>query len=108
MLYKEVDVVMDKDFICDMLDCYEDLLTDNQKQVMNAYYRYDVNLAEIAELMGISKQGVKDTKDKALSNLVNFESVLRLAEKKRVWYSIRSKEQDLEKLKNFVDGIFVN
>ena len=106
VLYKEVGDNMDKDFICDMLDCYEDLLTDNQKQVMNDYYRYDVNLAEIAELMGISKQGVKDTKDKALSNLLNFESVMKFAEKKREWYTLRTMEEDVKVLKDFVDSIF--
>lgn len=97
---------MDKDFICDMLDCYEGLLTENQRRVMDDYYRYDVSLAEIAEVMGISKQGVKDTRDKALNNLYHFENALRLAEKKREWYRLRVAEVDREVLKEFVDGIF--
>ena len=99
---------MDKDFICDMLDCYEHLLTDNQRQVMNDYYRFDVNLAEIAELMDISKQGVKDTKDKALAKLVDYEKVMRLAEKKRIWYKMRMQDCSVEELKKFIDSIFLD
>lgn len=96
---------MDNEFICDMLDCYEGLLTDNQRQIMTDYYRYDTSLNEIAENLDISKQGVKDTRDKALQKLDRLEACLGLARKKREWRGLRAGIADKVVL-DFVDGVF--
>lgn len=96
---------MENEFICDMLDCYEGLLTDNQRQIMTDYYRYDTSLNEIAENLGISKQGVKDTRDKALQKLNRLEACLGLARKKREWRGLRAEVTNKDVL-DFVDNIF--
>ena len=42
-----------------LLDCYGDLLTDHQRNVMELYYCEDLSLAEIARTAGISRQGIR-------------------------------------------------
>ena len=43
-----------------LLDRYSSLLTDNQREITNLYYNYDLSLAEIAEEKSCSRQRVSD------------------------------------------------
>jgi predicted DNA-binding protein YlxM (UPF0122 family) len=43
-----------------LYDFYGDLLTDRQKEFFDLYYNEDFSLAEIAENVGITRQGVRD------------------------------------------------
>ncbi|MDP4120354.1 MAG: putative DNA-binding protein [Bacillota bacterium] len=42
------------------LDFYGKLLSDRKNEIMDYYYNDDLSLAEIAEIIGISRQGVRD------------------------------------------------
>lgn len=44
-----------------LLDYYGDMLTDIQRELSQMYYNDDLSLAEIAELTGITRQGVYDS-----------------------------------------------
>ena len=44
-------------------------MTDKQRDVMDYYYNYDLSLQEIAENVGISKQGVHDLLKRAEDSL---------------------------------------
>lgn len=59
--------------ICVLLDFYSSLLSEKQAEMMEQYYNDDLSLSEIAEGMGISRQGVRDAIKKA-------ETILRGAE----------------------------
>ncbi len=48
-----------------MMDYYGTLLTDNQLKMMQYYYNDDLSLSEIAEIEGITRQGVRDTLKRA-------------------------------------------
>lgn len=67
--------------ISTLLDFYSELLTDNQKQVLNLYYNEDLSLAEIAQNQGITRQGVYDTIKKAEGQLFELEKKLKLLQK---------------------------
>ena len=67
--------------ISHLMDFYAELLTKNQKQVLNLYYNEDFSLSEIAENQGITRQGVRDKLKKAEAQLLDFENKLNLAQK---------------------------
>lgn len=66
-----------------LLDLYGKLLTDKQYDVLDLYYNDDLSLAEIAEQYGISRQGVHDSIKRGEELLINYESVLKLAEQQK-------------------------
>ena len=43
-----------------LLDFYGDMLTETQREVVDAYYNEDLSLAEIAQDRDITRQGVRD------------------------------------------------
>lgn len=53
---------------------YGALLTSTQQQIMEAYYFYNLSLGEIAENLGISKQGVSDALKVATAKLEDYEN----------------------------------
>ncbi|MBQ9978318.1 MAG: YlxM family DNA-binding protein [Clostridia bacterium] len=66
-----------------LLDFYGDVLTERKKEVLDMYYNEDLSLAEIAEQIGISRQGVRDLIKKAEDELLFLEEKLGLAKKMR-------------------------
>ncbi len=64
-----------------LLDFYGDVLTDRKKEALDSYYNNDMSLAEIAEDMGISRQGVRDIIKKSEEELLFYEERLGLAKK---------------------------
>lgn len=81
MIYSEV-YVMAKDMkLAFLLDFYSGLLTEKQESVLDCYYNQDLSLAEIAEEMGISRQGVMAFLKQGEKHLRSFEEKLGLAQK---------------------------
>jgi predicted DNA-binding protein YlxM (UPF0122 family) len=71
-----------KDYeIAMLLDFYGELLTEKQRETMDLYYNEDLSLAEIAEPLNISRQGVRDLIKKAEEELFFYEEKLGLAKK---------------------------
>ena len=56
-----------------LLDFYGALLTEHRLRVMRMYLEEDLSLQEIADAMGITRQGVHDTLARAESVLRNME-----------------------------------
>ena len=70
---------MGKDLSIAMLyDFYGELLTPKQAQAIDLYYNEDLSLAEIAEPLGISRQGVRDTIKRGEKLLLSMEDRLGL------------------------------
>ena len=61
-----------------LMDFYGALLTDKQKEALELYYNQDFSLAEIAEHMDISRQGVRDFIKRGEKQLLDFEEGLGL------------------------------
>ena len=64
-----------------LLDFYGVLLSDRKRTVMEMYYNEDFSLSEIAEQIGISRQGVRDIIKKSEDDLIFYEERLGLAQK---------------------------
>ena len=63
-----------------LLDFYGDTLDEHTRSVMKAYYDDDLSLAEIADGVGISRQGVRHVIKKGEEHLSFLEDRLGLAE----------------------------
>jgi predicted DNA-binding protein YlxM (UPF0122 family) len=64
-----------------LYDFYGQLLTARQKELLKLYYEDNYSLSEIAEALGISRQGVHDTIKKAEKALHGYEIRLGLVQK---------------------------
>ncbi|MBR2740480.1 MAG: DNA-binding protein [Oscillospiraceae bacterium] len=67
--------------LCSLIDTYSAVLTDKQRNVLRLYYDDDLSLGEIAELEGISRQGVRDSIKRGEAILNELESQLHFADK---------------------------
>lgn len=57
-----------------LYDYYGDLLTDRQRECFEMRYNQDMSLSEIAEELGISRQGVHDNLNRTEALLRNMEA----------------------------------
>jgi len=64
-----------------LLDFYGDVLSERKRTVLDYYYNDDCSLAEIAEEIGITRQGVRELIKKAEEELRFYEEKLGLAER---------------------------
>jgi predicted DNA-binding protein YlxM (UPF0122 family) len=78
-----------------LLDFYGDVLDEHTRTVMKAYYDDDLSLSEIAEGVGISRQGVRHVIKKGEEQLSFLEDRLGLA----------SHYEELEEAVTLINGI---
>ncbi len=64
-----------------LLDFYGELLPERKRSVLDLYYNEDYSLAEIADEIGISRQGVRNMIKKTEAELFFYEEKLGLAKK---------------------------
>jgi predicted DNA-binding protein YlxM (UPF0122 family) len=57
-----------------LFDFFGELLTEKQREYYDLYYNEDLSLSEIAESVGISKQGVYDIVKRAEKTLIDTET----------------------------------
>ena len=72
--------MFEKDYkISYLLDFYGNILTDKQRDAIDLYYNEDLSLAEIAEHVGITRQGVRDAIERGKDTLLEMEEKLGFA-----------------------------
>ena len=76
-----------------LLDCYGELLTEHQRDVMELYYCEDLSLSEIGNPLGITRQAVRALIKRTELILLNYEEKLGFAER------LGNMKQCFEKLK---------
>ena len=59
-----------------LLDFYGPLLTAHRREVLRLYCEEDLTLQEIAEQLGITRQGVSDAMQKGRRQLADYEAQL--------------------------------
>lgn len=64
-----------------LLDFYGEILSERKKNILDMYYNEDLSLAEISNIVGISRQGVRDVIKKAETELLFYEEKLGLAQR---------------------------
>ncbi len=64
-----------------LFDYYGECLTNKQRELFDFYYNEDFSLAEVAQNVGISRQGVRDSVKRTEQQLIEFENKLHLCEK---------------------------
>ncbi len=75
---------MEKNILMSMLlDMYGKLLTTKQQDILDLYYNQNLSLAEIAEDIDITRQGVRKILVDGEKKLQNYESKLGLLERKQ-------------------------
>lgn len=91
--------------VAELLDIYGNLLNEKQRTSLEFYYYDDLSLSEIAENIGVSRQGVRDVIKRAESFLFFAEQELKLLEKRETllktisqFKKLDNKSSDLEKL----------
>lgn len=57
-------------------DLYAPMLTENQREITDLYFNYDLSLGEIAEQKGVSRQSVSDCLGKCRKTLEELEEKL--------------------------------
>jgi len=90
----QVILVLKKTIKITMLfDFYGSLLTEKQQKIIKNYFYDDLSLAEIADNIGISRQGVYDHLHRSEESLEDYEDNLGLLKK---YNKIRANINDLE------------
>ena len=78
-----------------LFDFYGELLTKHQRQVYEAVVMNDYSYSEVAEELGISRQGVHDLVKRSGNILHEYESKLHLVER---FVRIRDKVDEIRQL----------
>jgi hypothetical protein len=76
-----------------LFDFYGSLLTDKQQKIIKSYFYNDLSLSEIADNIGISRQGVYDHLKRSEKSLKEYENKLGLLSK---YNEIRKNINELE------------
>ena len=74
-----------------LYDFYGELLTEHQRRIYEDVVLNDYSLSEVAEVLGISRQGVHDNVKRCSKILQDYEDKLHLVEK---FVSIKEKTLD--------------
>ena len=61
-----------------LFDFYQNMLTDNQREICSYFFEEDYNLTETGDALGVSKQAVRDILNRTMAKLDDLESKLGL------------------------------
>ena len=64
-----------------LYDFYGEILSEKQQIAVELYYNNDFSLSEVAQQLGICRQGVRDSLKRSESALYDMESKLGLAKR---------------------------
>ena len=82
-----------------LLDYYGEFLTDRQRELMQLSVQEDLSLSEIAEIVGISRQGVRDAVKRGEEQMRQMEERLKLISRaQRIGEGLKKLSADIMKL----------
>lgn len=92
-------------YISQLYDYYGELLSEKQKNAIEMYYNDDLSLSEIAESIGITRQGVRDQLKHAEDFLISCEEKLEFADKLNKALAI---SEEIRQLSDGGDSLILN
>lgn len=90
---KNLDITM-------LFDVYRGMLTARQAEAVDLYYNEDLSLAEISEILGVTRQGVRDLIKRAEGIMTDTE------EKLGAVFRYRNEKEKLDAAKSMADKLF--
>lgn len=90
---KNLDITM-------LFDFYRGMLTARQAEAVDLYYNEDLSLAEISEILGVTRQGVRDLIKRAEGIMTDTE------EKLGAVLRYRNEKEKLDTAKSMADKLF--
>ena len=82
-----------------LFDFFGDLLTDKQREYFDLYHNEDLSLSEIADNVGITRQGVRDIIVRAEATLTDYE------ERTGIVARFRQRNADIDRAKELASAI---
>lgn len=90
-----------------LFDIYQELLTENQKELVIEYYQDDFSLSEIAENKNISRNAVFSQLKRVIETLEEYEQKLSLLDKRDKIFKVLEdpnlNAKTVEKIKKILD-----
>jgi len=82
-----------------LFDFYSQMLTSTQQEAVSLYYNDDLSLKETADILGMSRQGVRDALSRAKKSLYTYEENLKLCERfKKTQTGLEKIIEDIQKV----------
>ena len=83
-----------------LLDFYGEVLTERKKEVLDMYYNEDLSLAEIAEQIGISRQGVRELELAGRMSALrrHTDNMISIAENEEISESLKKEIEEISKI----------
>jgi predicted DNA-binding protein YlxM (UPF0122 family) len=100
-----MDIIEQKIEIMELYDLYQELLTQKQRDYLEAYYYEDESIGEIAEELDVSRNAVHDLIKRSVKKLYDYENGLKLREKRIFRNEIIEKikqENDVDKIQELI------
>ena len=88
-----------------LLSIYGELLTDLQKEVISAYYAYNLSIGEIASERSVSRAAVDDALKKGVAKLREYEKTLEINKKHAEILKITAKIKENSSDKELLEQI---
>ncbi len=87
-----------REYLIELYDIYQSLLTNKQQMYFESYYFLDLSLSEIAENYNISRNGVYDQIKRVEQSLFDYEKKLNLYKKYKKISLLDLSENQIEEI----------
>jgi predicted DNA-binding protein YlxM (UPF0122 family) len=89
-----MDELVERVYFGELFDVYSDILTEKQREVCDLLLGGDLTVAELAALLGVSRQGAHDLVHRSRERLDEIERALGLLELRKRYEAIVSLLRD--------------
>ena len=92
---------MDRVYLNNLFDVYQNLLTDHEKKIFINYYQDDLSLSEISTNNAVTRSAVSKTINNISAKLVDYENKLHIYHHNKEILDCLDK-QNYDKIRNII------